>query len=59
MIFANQDEQIQDQVIEKCWSHKTRAKLLKKGKDITLEQLRTIASTYEMTEAQARRMDTE
>uniref|UniRef100_A0A8W8NRV4 CCHC-type domain-containing protein n=1 Tax=Magallana gigas TaxID=29159 RepID=A0A8W8NRV4_MAGGI len=36
-----------------------RAKLLEKGKDLTLEQLRTIAATFEMTEAQARHMDTE
>lgn len=57
--FANQDEQIRDQVIEKCRSHKIRAKLLEKGKDLTLEQLRTIAATFEMTEAQARHMDTE
>lgn len=57
--FANQDEQIRDQVIEKCRYHKIRAKLLEKGKDLTLEQLRTIAATFEMTEAQARHMDTE
>ncbi|XP_062578034.1 uncharacterized protein K02A2.6-like [Saccostrea cucullata] len=57
--FTNQDEQIRDQVIEKCRSHKIRAKLLEKGKDLTLEQLRTIAATFEMTETQARHMDTE
>lgn len=33
--------------------------MLEKGKDLTLEQLRTIAATFEMTEAQARHMDTE
>ncbi|XP_062578525.1 uncharacterized protein LOC134240455 [Saccostrea cucullata] len=57
--FTNQDEQIRDQVIEKCRSHKIRAKLLEKGKNLTLEQLRTIAATFEMTETQARHMDTE
>ena len=57
--FANVDEEIRDQVIEKCRSHRIRAKLLERGKDLTLEQLRTIASTMEMTEAQAKHMDTE
>jgi hypothetical protein len=53
--FANVDEQIRDQlqVIEKCRSHRILAKLLERGKDLTLEKLQTIASTVEMTEAQA------
>jgi len=31
--FTNCDEQIRDQVIEKCRSHKRRTKMLEKGYD--------------------------
>lgn len=34
-------------------------KVLERGKDLTLEQVRTIASTPEMTELYAKHMDTE
>lgn len=54
--FANVDEQIRDQVIEKCKSNKLRAKLLEKGHALTLNDLRTTASTFEMTERQVHHM---
>ena len=49
--FSNVDEQIRDQVIEKCRSNKVRTKLLEKGHGLTLQQLQTIAATIEMTES--------
>ena len=55
--FQNTDEEIRDQVIEKCRSHKIRTKLLIKGHDLTLDQLRTIATTVEMTDKQVKEMD--
>ena len=57
VIFQNTDEEIRDQVIEKCRSHKIRTKLLIKGHDLTLDQLRTIATTVEMTDKQVKEMD--
>ena len=35
------DENICDQVVEKCMSSRLRRKLLEKGRDLTLEQLAT------------------
>ena len=55
--FQNADESIRDQVIEKCRSPKIRARLLEKGDDLTLDQLRTIAATIELTESQTRQMN--
>jgi len=55
--FANKDEQIRDQVIEKCISSRLRRKLLEKGKDLTLDDLRTTARTYEEAESQAKKME--
>ena len=37
---ATVDEQIRDQVISKCLSHELRRKLLRKGRNLTLPQLR-------------------
>ena len=54
--FSNVDEQIRDQVIEKCRSNKVRTKLLEKGHGLTLQQLQTIAATIEMTESQTKHM---
>ncbi|XP_038053951.1 organic cation transporter 1-like [Patiria miniata] len=55
--FQNADEEIRDQVIEKCRSHKIRAKLLIKGHDLKLDDLRTIAVTVELTDKQTKQMD--
>ena len=48
------DEQIRDQVISKCLSHELRRKLLQKGRNLTLPQLREIARSMEESEKQAR-----
>lgn len=55
--FDNEDEQIRDQIIEKCKSHKLRTRLLEKGDTLTLKDLRTIAQTMEMSETHAQRME--
>ena len=55
--YANVDQQIRDQVIEKCRSHKLRVKLLEKRHDLTLKNLRLIASTVERVQDQATHMD--
>ena len=53
--YANAvEEQICDQVISKCLSHKLHRKLLQKGQALTLQQLREIARTIEESEKQAR-----
>ena len=54
--FQNADEEIRDQVIEKCKSHKIRSKLLIRGQELTLDDLRTIAATVELTDKQTRQM---
>ena len=51
--FTDKNEQIRDQVIEKCLSHNLRRKLLEKGKNLTLEQLQTVARAMENSEKQA------
>ena len=45
--------QIRDQVIKKCKSHKLRRKLLEKGRDLSLRQLRDISRAFEDSEQQA------
>nr|XP_022310912.1 uncharacterized protein LOC111116221 [Crassostrea virginica] len=51
--FDNADEQIRDQVIEKCRSSHLRRKLLEKGGDLTLEQTLTTARAFEQSQQQA------
>ena len=51
---ATVDEQIRDQVISKCLSHELRRKLLQKGRNLTLPQLREIVRSIEESEKQAR-----
>ena len=55
--FENADEQIRDQVIEKCKSTKLRTKLLEQGHDLKLNDLCTIASTMELAEKQSRQIE--
>ena len=50
---ATVDEQIRDQVISKCLSHELRRKLFRKGRNLTLPQLREIARSMEESEKQA------
>ena len=51
------DEQIRDQVISKCLLHELHRKLLQKGRDLTLPQLREIARSMEESEKQARSIE--
>jgi hypothetical protein len=50
---TKKDENIRDQVIEKCLSNRLRIKLLEKGADLTLERLQTIARAIEASTMQA------
>ena len=47
---ATVDEQIRDQVICKCLSHEFLRKLIQKGRNLTLPQLREIARSIEESE---------
>nr|XP_022336145.1 uncharacterized protein LOC111132611 [Crassostrea virginica] len=54
--FGNRDaidERIRDQIIDKCVRHNLRRKLLEKGRDLTLNQVREIARAMEDSERQA------
>ena len=51
---ATVNEQIRDQVTSDCLSHEPRRKLLHKGRNLTLPQLREIARSMEESEKQAR-----
>ena len=50
--FADLNEMIRDQIIEKCNSKVLRRKLLEK-QDLTLDKLRQIAQAFEMSQKQA------
>ena len=54
---GNVNEQLRDQVIEKCSSHHLRRKLLEKGRALTLDQVRNIARAMEESERQARSIE--
>lgn len=47
------NEQIRDQVIDKCVSHSLRRKLLEKGRELILDQLLNISRVFEDSERQA------
>ena len=47
------DENIRDQVIEKCMSSRLRRKLLEKGRELALEQLQNTARSMEASDRQA------
>lgn len=54
--FGNRDaidERIRDQIIDKCVRHNLRRKLLEKGRELTLDQVREIARAMEDSERQA------
>ncbi|XP_033641983.1 uncharacterized protein K02A2.6-like [Asterias rubens] len=55
--FDKSDEEIRDQVIAQCKSHKIRTKLLEKGQSLTLDRLRMIATNVELTEKQSKDME--
>jgi len=51
--FADRDDMIRDQVIEKCKSDQLRRKLLEKGSTLTLVDVITISQTYETVTKQS------
>ena len=55
--FHNIDEHIRDQIIEMCRSNYLRRKLLEKGRELTLQQVRDIARAMEDSEKQAKDME--
>ena len=46
------DNQIRDQVVQRCKSHALRRKLLEKGENLTLALILTTAATYEVVQSQ-------
>ena len=46
------DNQIRDQVVQRCTSHDLRRKLLEKGDTLTLDVLLKTAASYEALQAQ-------
>jgi hypothetical protein len=54
--FADTNEMIRDQVIEKCNSSRLRRKLLERG-DVTLEQIQEIAQATENSDLQTKTME--
>lgn len=57
MFEEQKEEQIQDQVIDKCQSSKLRRKLLEKGQALRLNQALSIARSSEAADLQARKME--
>ncbi|XP_065941320.1 uncharacterized protein [Magallana gigas] len=54
--FGNRDaidERIRDQIIDKCVRHNLRRKLLEKGRELTIDQVREIARAMKDSERQA------
>ena len=55
--FADLDEQIISQIIERCHNPKIREKLLTEGDGLTLEKAMTVARTFEQTQESAAMMN--
>ena len=55
-MWDNSQEQIRDQVIDKCKSVSLRRKLLEKGTDLTLTRVMDIARSMEAVEIQVKKM---
>ncbi|XP_048729723.2 uncharacterized protein K02A2.6-like [Ostrea edulis] len=53
------DERIRDQIIDKCLNHNLRRKLLEKGRNLNLTQLREVAKAMEDSERQAKSIETQ
>ena len=51
------DNQIRDQVFQRCKSHALKRKLLEKGENLTLALLLTTAATYEAVQSQLASME--
>ena len=54
--FTDKNEMIRDQVVNSCCSTKLRKKLLEE-ETLTLDKVKTIARTYELSETHAKRME--
>lgn len=57
MFEENKNEQLCDQVIDKCRSSELRRKLLEKSQDLTLEKVWLIVRSSEAAEIQAKKME--
>ena len=57
MFEKHREEQIRDQVIDKCRSSKLRRKLLEKGQALTLNKALSMARSSEGADLQARKME--
>ena len=57
MVGEQKEEQIRDQVIDKCRSRKLRRKLLEKGQELTLDQALLIARSSEAADIQAQKIE--
>ena len=57
MFEEQKEEQIRDQVIDKCRSRKLRRKLLEKGQELTLDQALSIARSSEAADIQAQKIE--
>ena len=55
--FTDKNEMIRDQVVNSCWSTKLRKKKLLEEETLTLDKVKTIARTYELSETHAKRME--
>ena len=51
------ENQIRDQVVQRCKSHELRKKLLEKGEKLTLELLLSTAANYERVQSQLENME--
>ena len=54
---ATKNEQIRDQIIDKCKSTELRRKLLGKGQELTLADTQKIARSLELTQTQAKQIE--
>ena len=51
------DNQIRDQVVQRCKSHELRKKLMEKGVNLTLELLLSTAANHERVQSQLENME--
>ena len=51
------DNQIRDQVVQRCKSHELRKKLMEKGENLTLELLLSTLANHERVQSQLENME--
>ena len=54
---TSKNEQIRDQIIDKCKSTELRRKLLEKGQDLTLAETQKTARSLELSQTQAKQIE--